>query len=1622
MENYNVHDIILQPSLLSLFSSNFRLTLDKFQGLAKLPDFLFDIGKGIPKDTEYTLLVPLFLNIECDVLSVLLRDFYLPIMYFPSHADANNEPALSISGNLVFAERLNVKPISRRTVYVPFLPSTNDKDIGNPFYCCHVSRSLDPVKCYTDLKIVSRSSRSTILSWGKSLQPAISTVMLCLDCVSKPPIDRSPSIGWWDKFRLIMHGRFHFEWKGNVNLYIKGSIDPYKLTEDGPGFVFCWSKNVSLDINPDDDPTKFMITRSKQFIFAIPQFSADIQDNWQYAVDSPESCGAAYLGTDKFQKVVANLVGNVEWKAGLYFEKDITEASQSATPGDTPRTNDFRPHFLVERTNPNLLDDPESHDSYKGFRSNYVHLSIGFANNNTNPDCTFKETYNAFHLSPSVVFYFQKWWGLFNNSLGLPIRSGPLFKFDRQDNRSQKKFGASLFTAKYQIQLQPVFISDFSRHANSSSLQAHNEIQFTGLKMKTNLFQLDLHQRKQKMHYTNEKLKLCKEVWHMKFNKGIIDCDECDARIVNTSFGETSIEDLLVKSLGIDSETASSSSSGDFDNYNVLYPDLTKLSNMQFCRPSNLKGLDSLYCWVDFNDYIELDVQKPSSNQPRVEILPFLRTPRFTYLRQNEKNTIQQTYPFGQEPSHNCFYDDIKAQEETSLEIVETRSKEVETKIKATKDTINKLSAKQGDTEEMANLKKKLAALKHNLKVIKEVLHKLKEFLLYASVEEPHRKRSVGNTLTPSVSLELAATRSDLSSHVSFSEFHDHKDLSAHSKFNNRFIVNNLLLKWNNRLRNHIIKFIEELEDSKSMRYFMGRKVIKYLEEISRENSDDSNSNTTKSRQSTSSATDEEPEKFSSDDYLRNFDGELCKVDPSVAESEYAYLIKLICPQIQLQSQEKRNSVCLILAQDIELKVLQINAKNLENVSDDDKIARLIETRYGLYLKEMQTFAVNSEHVIHDDGTLFYTKSYGNDGLTEAWPPWINFEGFYDSTLLEHLLLSEKTSASLRFDRVNSLFFSNIKEDAKKINWKNKNVLRADAPKFVAKCDSSQFDVVYTIVTNLVVFSDFKNTKKSQKLKELVLAADLENIERINKYVEDIQRQIRALRETKHYLEMRNNELTENGKQELVMVDMWISKFMLKLLYSVRAIQGSASRLSSTTSLVTELVWNVFSDQIIWHLLDEKRKPLVDLALALSSFIRTNHPDGSSTNSVNISIMQGFNLSTKSIYPELLSPYLGDDNTLRKKMAHVSWKDRPPVGGIPIMEYLNLDFQPLQIQIDEESARKIFDFVFPASNTNDKGFGASSGLALKNKVPFNEYLNDSDNSVVSGRSSVDLQALNPKLPSTRHNTFFPQKTPTLHSLRHPSGNSNHNNNRNGNSSNSHQEILSGHPDHFVLMAQRSSKYICFTRANISNTTLCLSYKGRGHTSIADVDGLTVKIPVLTYQDYICSFKDLALAMKKDIIKVLIYHAGEIIGNKLKLHHHNRKTPKIQRDLSPNSLRSSANVIQPIKNYGAFTTIDELVNDNNTDRNTAKNIGDPPKLVVDSSYSFNQINSTNSTSGDAYNEKIAIAGSTNSSSPPSANNNYSDDGSLDGNENINENENGNENDYYNEDYNVESIHA
>ncbi len=1586
--------------LMELHMKNVDFLLDKPKfHMEELADYMYRLGKGIPKDTEYSLLLPMHITWGFDDFNLSIRNFPLPLMHFPdfdeNQKEANKEklPAISFSGHFIIAEQMITGPQSIRRVFVPFVPSSKLADKDSAF-AVRVARTLSPVKIFTDMVVDIRSSKPTLITWGVSLQPTISAVMQIFDSFSKPPLDPSDKIGFWDKIRLMLHARFRFNIdKGNLFLSLKGSRSPYELIGEASGFVMCWTNGVTILINEDDNSKELLVIKSKDYLLGIPNHSA-IKKTFQTHSDYSTDFLGNNFTEEYFEKIVMKLSGTVKWTMGFLFERSIDGSRDN-------RGHDFRPHYDIELCNPNAVEDPD-YDAYNGFRSDYLHMAISVISplertwvGNNKPA---KDSYNTIHLTPVSFTHFFAWWSLFfSGTFSLPSRTGPLFQTaETVSQKTPKKFGKHLFSVKYQLLLSPLFISHIYKHSSSEQVSKHDKIAFTGPKAKISNFTVDFHQRRQLVTIKDPVSGSGKKAWQMKMNEGEINVVDADIRMVTAKFNEKSPEALLASQLGNASSDngSSSNSTSSISHSTGSYP----------VKPliGKFKITDNEFNWIDLDDFVEINTSKTNLNgkDPKIEIFPLLHTPRLSYTRNIEQEGGLEHKPFGDEPSHDCLIG-LNHPETTQHDLASKRITEIEDQLKTNETMLESL---KNDLEKfpnelpikarIQNVNRENESLHRRMKIVTKIIDNLKtseQMYVYdqASDDNLHQntfkdlqvipKSSIpedGNLKEPDteeprciidegedehfldVGTNLTTTDTKLTLMSSFYEMQEATRSRTDLTFNNQILIHNMVLKWDNKLRNTVYKYAHKISDRKAFVYFMKHEAVSFIQQLmGRQNSSTASDssegidytlkNSFRSGKSASSFTSSTLNEFdksekqvgnmsSGEECLRNFDETLREVYSQSEKPVDSFLIKLISPQIQLISETDEESSLLITSHNMELQIVSVN---IDDDSYEFTESSLIETRYGMILRDAHFFVLNKESFLRKDLNMFCSTNYGCSPGT-MWPPWLALELCYDSSVLKEALVVEKTSIALRYDKPSPIYIENFKHSSEgnDIDYKCNDVINSrtyhanqmtvDFPKVVITCDSKQYYTLYFIVLDLLMYSDPQHKLKQDQLKRLVLATDFRDLEGTDIKVKSIQSQIRILNDLSNCLY--SGMLSLKDQKYRMEIEAEKQRLSLEIFFMLKGIKAGANQISDDElDNLDELKWLIRADQIIWHLLDDERAPLLDIALADSSFRRVEKSGGANANVVEVGMMQWVDLTEGSIYPELLSPYKIENFREGEPIIKVSWSMLEPIGGIPIMDDFDVKLLPLKIQVTKETAKNIIQYLF---QDNDKQESASESEDDNSSDDDDDDNDDSEASLVpvvhssSSRGNISSETDVEEISTTsteshkRANSISSKGSGSFQESR------NHRNllrylnePRKGGSTHSslqsqqhslrrtasvftpntkYKSTLDKHSDRkteikdqeqdddgddMTQMMTRASKFLTIIKFEVHSVEVCISFKSHGSMSIANIHELDLLLPTFSYENKTWSTMDMVNALKRDIRKSLLQHAGHIIGHKLKVH-------------------------------------------------------------------------------------------------------------------------------------------
>ena len=1230
----------------------------------------------------------------------------------------------------------------------------------------------------------------------------------------------------------------------------------------------------------------------------------------------------------------------------------------------------------------------QEYDAFKGFRSNHIHLSIAvvaplnrdWTTTNVEPSIS----YNSAHMTPKFFTHFFDWWSLFSGVMSLPVRQGKLFP---GLEKSSKKFGRHIATIKYNLLLSPLFMTHMYKHANVGEC-AEDVVSATGLKLRLDSFMLDVHQRREEFAAQGKGRVRQIKTSAMRINQAQLDFISADMRAVSA------------KIMGTTSEEIKNATDEDLVAFQqpVTTADLSK-----FTIP------DNNFDWVDMDDFSELDWILPAESNPETKILPLAYAPRFTYFRQTDHPgsppaNANRSSSFGYEPTHFCVMSQDNDPGKVQCHLIKQRLSKLDLQISAH----NRLLGEQElhvirDSNEDSSHKDRYDMLNEEGKRLgekKRFLQNMLDRLSYAvdtkrpwdfMAEDPGNYDFMNGSGQNNDLNTDDTERSSLKPTI--------------SDFNNRFIIHNVQLKWNNSLRDIILRYVHQVSQRRGFIYYLTRRAVKFILDIVEEQNKNKHRHVERASESaTNSKTPNSPsppEEGNGDatvedriqDLLNDGKRFVDADDPALLQESQrstsgklgkdlsgeftplnSYHLRLIAPQIQLQSEKNAKSVLLVTAKSMQLQVIQIMDK--DRMADD--VSGLVQRRFSVDMDSVQFFVTNAK-LLKEYHDIYLDNRYGAPEGS-SWPPWVPFEVNFDFSYdpLGWSRVVSRTSASLRYDKYNTLRLKyNDEVSGGKRDQKHEpdnaesriDHLWVNFPHIRAICDSAQYYAMYVIVLDLLLYNEPLEKVRSEKLEKIMLASDFSDLRGAPEMVMNLQTKIRQLEEMKAHFQIHRSYLDRQGWLDSQAIERDLTNSEDELFFVMKAITTSQRRYDDRTEASQSnglLRWYLSASEIVWHLMRQKDEPLMEIQLNNALYDRTDHSDGSNHNTMEIERMRGLNLLPNALYPEMLGPFLESGRKFvdgqDPKMLKVHWHSLEAIAGIPVLDQFEVDLFPLKVQLEREIGQKLFEYIFPGVNKNVGSEGSFSPFLVRQIASEGSDDEGSDADTAPSAASTPRLTVNrtngeahPPRPASlavrlQATTQYPNKdgftssaatakfkaaesggehhfrlfqhsnaskqseqTPSKPSLIRTTSHKHSQESlnllrRSGDGSSTSLSTMGGSAperqrrfginrsskhsstsnkdkpsDDLSLMLSRASNYMTLAYVKIPSVVFCLSYKGRGERNIEDLHNFVFRMPVLEYRNKTWSNLDLALRLKKDVIRALISHTGAIIGNKLSHH-------------------------------------------------------------------------------------------------------------------------------------------
>lgn len=1203
--------------------------------IPNISSFIHDIGNGVPKDTKYSIMVPSHIDSRCSELRWHLKDYPIPFLHVPPVLASQEgiTEALRIHGDILFTEDLLRSEHELRTLFVPLVPSITRENCDS-YYSLLVPRTLTNLKIYSSLTLDVNSGDTTKVTWCESYSPAIQQVMQCFDHFSKPPIDPSKKMGFWDKLRYMMHSRILINWGhgGKLNICLKAGKSPYKMGNKSAGFVLGFEDNVSLSCNMSDEPDEFLSFKAETIRWLIPNYFAQPLLVWcRPSSDSIFVPNQAYSNLQEYasfyglldldyssklekeiklmessfvEKTAIKLSGGIAFNVGFVFERKLSDATRSFS---------YKSHWDTRLCNPIYVPDLQNHDSYNEFRSHFIHMSITLLSKSNLAN-------NSLRLTPGAMQTFLKWWKQFSGNI--PVRRGCFFN----TQAASPKFGRSLTTISYHIDVSPLFISHIHSNVDADRILKKKDLEFVdfaGIKAKVSQFMMDLHQRKELVPAYNKALHKRKNILKMKFLEGDISLQNIDARAIYGHFEQRTYKKKNTK-----------------DFFDIFENDF------------------SWYDRSDFKEAFYIDIDNYISN---VYIKPLLYTPQFLFQKRGHHGnkyqldhlSLEAIEPFDNTVSHSCS---LGTHSDITSQLVSERYKTLSKAHKKNKELFNDSKSSTSSTN-----KQLMEDTNAALTQIKKLRDDMKNLHLHQSERNQHfhyNFKSVGSI---------------------------HQVHGSIKRFQNRLYIFNMLLKWNEDLRDIITKYLSFFSLRKNFYSLESFKSLKIFDEMINAFKDDKRSTLFNEKMKTKSTNqknfDASNEGNVGDvltDIFQNGIREL--FDKAKYSMHRDSIVEFIAPQVQLMT-ETFNDACIILsAPTLTLKKVGFEEGEYTDFQKD----KLILNRHALLVNNINCFVLHRDmHKKHMES--FYDKNPYGHAESKQWPPWLGVELCLEPAPLSSFAVIKNFSTVVFIDKVpHNITLKTAQSD----NLKDR--MKAYIPEIVITSNSRSYISGYGIITQLVMHSEKYNVEVKKRIEKLAISYEVKDFAQMALTATQLQENIMLINNLQNEFLFKQKLLDRADQVDLINIHNEKMYELLRLHMLMKVFRMKCREIESNQR---SYLMDIHCKKFVLHMLNNEGTSLLDVVIDNIAYSGIWYPSGSTKNSLSIGDLFVTDLGEDVNYRHVVRPYKKSSDS--DVLLSVDWELGEPVGGIKVVKRAETMFEGLELQFDEERVHEILGWIFP---------------------------------------------------------------------------------------------------------------------------------------------------------------------------------------------------------------------------------------------------------------------------------------------------------------------------------------
>lgn len=561
--------------------------------------------------------------------------------------------------------------------------------------------------------------------------------------------------------------------------------------------------------------------------------------------------------------------------------------------------------------------------------------------------------------------------------------------------------------------------------------------------------------------------------------------------------------------------------------------------------------------------------------------------------------------------------------------------------------------------------------------------------------------------------------------------------------FKQRCIVHNAQIIWNNSVRNLVYRMLDVHAQQRAHKYYMSMRAVKFLRDLTVNTKSNLNvKSPTLADGEADQALDMQMAKDLIDQLLADQsnssvptavddsdsttnDADVTLVDSNLNDPDYqrrgipngyemksSYIIELLNPQISLQSDKSPDAIVLLSTERTQLKGF-----NILDSSEDDLDTAVVKNRTLFSVDNIQFFVAKKAHF--DTVDLLFDNHYGARG-NEHWLTWIPLEMLINYTKRSDKFqrVADRATASMQYDTYNPLRLKTNQALFSRIHPLEERCdsVAVSFPSLLLTANSAQFNAIVDVVVDLLLYSEPARKERLERLQEIMMTVDMDNLMYATDTIIFLQNTIRQIATTQEQYRLSLAELSEQQMQEYKLVMTSLLHYKEELYLVMEALKKNpGGKQDSQDASQTKLKLNFSADKIIWEMIIESDRTLCEWTLNNARYVWLSKEDHSSSNTLELDTIQCINRLPNPTFAEIISPYLEHRKQVdfsRHKMLRGYLLDLPPVGGIPVVQHLEINLFPLKFQMTQEFGKLLASYVFPVEKRKKSQQNSSNSTPI----------------------------------------------------------------------------------------------------------------------------------------------------------------------------------------------------------------------------------------------------------------------------------------------------------------------